>query len=232
MAPPPKTDDPEWKIFEKDVAALVETLDPSAHVQHDVKRTGLASGRTRQMDVVVTGTIGDSKMEVAVECKHNKTEPIDIAKVDAFVGKVIDFGSDIGVMCAFGGFDAGARARAAGAHNPRIELRDLGDWPTLTPWQLLTLDFVRDLCPDDSCRGDVLWEDFRSKAGTPVRVGHCDRCGQLVAECEECASRTILEYEDVECDGRCGAEWHLSWGKPEDDEPETVTWVPPYADSP
>jgi hypothetical protein len=217
--------DSDWMTFEKDVAAFVEALDPSCVVTHDVKRLGFASGRKRQMDVVVTGTLGVSKIEVAIECKRNATKTLTIKHIDEFVGKVLDFGADRGVLCAFGGFGAGAVARATGALHPKIELRDLSHWSLLSPWGEIADDFMRDDCPNESCWGEVAWGEFPSEDGKTVKAGYCHSCGSLIAECAQCGEKTSLEFDDMKCDG-CASEWHVLRGGGSDSfEAESVTWT-------
>ncbi len=221
--------DPAWKIFEKDVAAFVAELDDSAVVEHDVKVSGRFSGRKRQIDVRVTGTVGGSTFEVAIECKRNAKKALGIAVVDEFVGKVLDVGVDRGVLYAFGGFDAGAKARAKGSIHPKIELRDLGDRDVdlLQPWADIADDFVRDDCPNPDCWGEITWGDYSSEAGRAVKAGTCDSCGSLVGECAVCGEKTSLDAERTRCDGCWGAAWEVVWSRSDHDGIDFINFVDP-----
>jgi hypothetical protein len=214
--------DPAWKTFEKDVAAFVAAFDPSATVEHDVRRSGRYSGRKRQVDVLVTGTVGDSAIEVAIECKRNTTNKIGIKVVDEFVGKIIDVSADRGVLCAFGGFDKGAVARAKGAVHPKIELRDLSHWDLLPDWSDIAADFLRADCPNSDCWGEISWGDFSDEDGNPVQAGHCESCGSLVGECSICGTKTALELDEMGCDS-CEATWTVTWADYQHDGIEFIT---------
>lgn len=225
--------DPAWKTFENDVADFVAALDGSAVVERDVRRTGVLSARQRQIDVLVTGTVGDSKIEIAIECKRNTTKTLGIKVVDEFVGKVLDVGADRGVLCAFGGFDAGAKARAKGAKHPKIELRDLSDWDLdlHAPWADIADDFVRADCPNTTCWGEITWGDYSDEDGKAVKVGTCDSCGSLIGECSVCGERTSLDFDTVQCDG-CEAEWSVMWSGNDHDGIDCVNLVGPVEHAP
>jgi hypothetical protein len=78
------------------------------------------------------------------------------------VGKLHDLEADIGVLCAWGGFGAGARARAEGATHPRIELRDLADLEALQEWPEVARRLLRErACPNPNCWDDVALHEWR-----------------------------------------------------------------------
>jgi len=222
--------DPAWKNFEKDVTDFVTALDESALVEHDVKRPGVFSGRKRQIDVLVTGSVGDSKIEVAIECKRNATKRLGIKVVDEFVGKILDVGADRGVLCAFGGFDRGAEARAKGATHPKIELRDLSHWDLLRPWADIADEFMRADCPNTHCWGEISWGDYSDEYGKPVQAGHCESCGSLIGECSVCGEKTSLEFDEMQCDG-CEAQWSVVWSDNKHDGIDAITLTDPAEDA-
>ena len=61
---------PQWRAFELSVAEIVARMDLDAVVRHDVTLTGKVSGVARQVDVLVTGSIGGQTMSIAIECKQ------------------------------------------------------------------------------------------------------------------------------------------------------------------
>lgn len=100
----------DWRDFEKLVARIQEQLAPSSNVRHNEKMRG-ASGRLRQLDVTIRQSIGLCRVLIVIECRKHK-RPVGIEKVEAFVSKLRDIGSNQGVMISSSGFDAGARAIA------------------------------------------------------------------------------------------------------------------------
>ena len=94
------------------------TYDNDAIVTHNVKREGVISGRSRQIDALVGGSVGFSDVEVVIECKRNTSGVLRIGIVDEFVGKLLDLGVGHGVLCAWGGFTSGARARRSDILQP------------------------------------------------------------------------------------------------------------------
>lgn len=102
---------PLWARYELDVANFIAKLDPATDVKHNEKLVGRQSGRQRQVDVLVTGSVGGQQFTTAIECKRYM-KPIGIGTVDEFAGKLADIGVDRGVLYAFSGFGAGALRRA------------------------------------------------------------------------------------------------------------------------
>lgn len=50
----------EWRMFELQVARIVERLDPDADVKHNVQVQGLLSKTGRQVDVLIRGAISQA----------------------------------------------------------------------------------------------------------------------------------------------------------------------------
>jgi hypothetical protein len=201
---------PLWLKYEKDVEQLVQGSDPNASVQHDVKLTGKCSGRERQVDVFVKGTIAGSEFAIAVECKRY-SRPIGIGAVDEFAGKLVDLGVDRGVLYAFSGFGAGATARAMGAHQPKIEIRDMGGARGLIPWPQRIPEFLGfGDCPNPNCyTGDVTWVSWAQADEQTVEAGSCPTCGTWAVRCSNCGDISVFFIEEVEC--WCGATYELDW---------------------
>ncbi|GAA3598649.1 restriction endonuclease [Kribbella ginsengisoli] len=194
---------PAWEQFELTVAELAAGYDSDAVVTHNVKQPGRVSRRRRQIDALVVGTVGFSETKVAIECKRNTTKKLGIDVVDQFVGKLLDIDADKGVLCAWGGFDAGAQARASGAAHPRIELRDLGDLEELKRWRLKARQFLRErACPNPNCLDDVALHEWPAEAdGIATVAGTCGSCGTLTAECPECGEVSGIDIGTTDCWG-------------------------------
>ncbi len=114
----------QWRLFEREVARVLAELDPSARVQHDARIRGRLSETTRQIDALITSDIVGHAVTLVAECKRY-TRPVGIGLVDEFIGKLLDVGASAGIMYAFDGYTSDAKARATGARNPAIELRQL-----------------------------------------------------------------------------------------------------------
>ncbi|MDP1701298.1 MAG: restriction endonuclease [Aestuariivirga sp.] len=94
------------------VARIQQQLAPNAEVLHDVKLDGRSSKRTRQVDVLVTQSIGQYKIQIVIECK-DYAKPVDVKGVEEFYGLLSDVGAQRGVLVCPKGFSAAAKTRAA-----------------------------------------------------------------------------------------------------------------------
>ncbi|MFF3555339.1 restriction endonuclease [Streptomyces tsukubensis] len=108
-----------WQEYEQEVAALVDSLDPGSVVQHNRLALGRISGVQRQLDAVVEGHIAGQHLSIVIEAKLHRRR-VSIGVVDEFIGKMLDVGSDRGVLYAAGGFTDGALSRASNARNPGV----------------------------------------------------------------------------------------------------------------
>lgn len=193
--------DPEWLTFEKDVKDLLASKDPDATVKHNVKRVG-KSGRTRQIDTLVTGEVCGEVVEIGVEAKRYKGK-VGIIVVDGFVGKCLDTGVDKGVLYSHKGFDAGAVARAAIADHPKIVLRELPEVADedhledlLPPWSDFVDEFLGvEACPVGGCYGEVWVRGDLGWSG-----GVCDSCGTAAGYCKDCGGMSVLSNDMQPCD--------------------------------
>lgn len=199
---------PAWLQFEKDVESHIAARFEDVNVTHDSKMLGRISGRQRQVDVLVEGTFAGSRIQVVVECKRNASKPLVIGVVDAFAGKLQDIGAEKGVLWAFGGVDSGARARAEGAINPRIEVRTLDDF--LSSHEIPDEFFNPADCPNPNCwGGEVGWHDLTAQeSNREFEAGYCESCGTHAGKCPECGEITVLDWDGMPCDG-CGAHWSV-----------------------
>ena len=220
---------PEWRQFELDVAELTRQMGPDAApmVEHNQFLTGRISSRPRQVDVLVSGSIHGSRQTIAIECKSSRN-PLQIADVDEFAGKLSDLGVDTGVLYAAGGYSAGAKARAAGASQPRIELRSLAPALPNPPWQSGLPELFTGFgdCPNDNCyTGDISWRPWPQEDGHIVEAGSCDICGTWAVRCSECGSANGFLSDEVDCDG-CDRRYQLTWDRKGSDVADVVLLTP------
>ena len=98
------------RVVEQIVAAMHELNGVRVDRNVFLKGAGL---RKREVDVLVSGSLGGYAVRVAIECK-NERRPIGVQKMDAFVGKLMDIGipSQHGVFVSTSGYTSGALARA------------------------------------------------------------------------------------------------------------------------
>ena len=193
---------PEWKQFEAQVARLVDSLDEGSLVENDKNVRGKISGRQRQIDVLVTGSLAGMPIQVVFECKHYG-RAVGIGVVDELVGKLADLGVGHGVLVSTNGFTAPASDRAKHSVTPKIETRSID----LEPWDEDTVDdfddFLHHDCPNPLCvLGSVSWHQMKASNGDFIDLGYCDRCTALAVRCTLCED--VLELESgVEACG-CG----------------------------
>jgi hypothetical protein len=189
---------PEWLRYERDVRDLVDTIDGS-RVTHNVKSEGIISGTTRQIDVLVDGTVVGSPIRIVIECKHY-AKPLGIGKIDEFAGKLADLHADRGIIYGLNGVTAAARARADGAY-PAIEIRELTvAAPPPRPWPEYVSDaFKLGDCENPNCiGGDVSWQNWPQADGSSLKAGACWVCGTWSVECE-CGEATNFVTDEETC---------------------------------
>lgn len=195
--------DPEWKIFEKDVANLVARLDTgTSSVTHDARLMGVNSKVERQVDVLVEGTLNSMPISIAIECKKYGRS-IDVGDVDAFIGKLHDLAVDKGSFYIYNGASAGARTRASSARHPAVILRENAGEEVLDDWDEILPD-----CPAENCYGGLIrWTSSKQPAGgEDVEWGYCESCGTASLRCRDCGE---IEIADAgECFS-CGAAYDL-----------------------
>ncbi|MFC9294387.1 restriction endonuclease [Streptomyces sp. NPDC057011] len=113
------TPDPDWRVYEKAVAAHISRLDPGLNVEHDQRLPGLLSGRLRQIDVLVRTVIAGETILIVYECKHFR-RPVGLATVEEFIAKLEDVGANQGVLFVSGGLTEAAVRRLENTTLPRV----------------------------------------------------------------------------------------------------------------
>lgn len=112
-----KNSSPLWRTYGEQVAELVASLDGNAEVIHDKRVEARLSKAMRQVDVWVCGKLIGQEIIIAVECKF-VSRPLSIGGVDEFAGKLLDLGTDRGVLYSASGLTPNALWRAQMAANP------------------------------------------------------------------------------------------------------------------
>ena len=133
---------PKWKKFEELVAEVQKRLSPNAQVKHNDKIRG-KSGALRQVDVSVRETIGQFQILVVIECKDQK-DPVDLPKIEQFMGLVQDIGANKGAVVSASGFTSTAINKGTDAGLNLYRLVDMGEheWKTFVTISVLC-DFRR-----------------------------------------------------------------------------------------
>src|SRR5258708_22042290 len=92
------------------------------------------SGVARQIDTLITGTVGAFEIRIIVDSK-NYSHPVDLNDVESMAGMVLDVGANLGVIVCPTGFTDGAKKRAESAGVQLYEIYDqtLGNTNTFIP---------------------------------------------------------------------------------------------------
>ncbi len=229
---------PAWKVYELDVQKHLKSIDRLAKIEHNVKREGQASKALRQIDVLAENTVVGEAMRIVVECKAYKN-PLDVGKVDEFVGKLMDVRANLGLLYAVNGVTPAARRRAENSHLPQVRIRDIShitsdvaseqtpsptqsvvledDWPIIAAEAL-----GYEKCPSGTCEPGVAALYEWAPGG--IEAGRCDSCGSLVMKCQECECLNLVEVGTNSC-YCCDAEYHV--GHDGKGEPTDIAWVRP-----
>ena len=138
----------KWQEFEALIATLQKQTAANATVASNQRIKG-RSGRTRQIDIIISQKVGLYPVLIAVECKRYK-RPVGIEKVEAFVTKLRDIGASQGVMISNTGFDAGAKAIAKDNLVTLLSYREaeLVDWHSVVgsgAWLSLVVTHAADI---------------------------------------------------------------------------------------
>ena len=102
----------DWKDYEIYITRHFRRLFPSASIRHNVKRIGLISGTSRQIDMLIEQRIAGFDLAIVVDCKYfNKN--VDITTVESFLGFLRDLKASKGVLITNRGYSEAAEKRAS-----------------------------------------------------------------------------------------------------------------------
>lgn len=185
--PEPGTPEPEWKSFERAVAAFLQSLEPGAHVEWNTRKPDAHTGRPRQRDVSVSARVAGIPVRIFVSCK-DLSRKINELDVDHFNGEFISSRAHVGVLYSSSGFAQQAieKARVLGITCCRLYQHEPPDVPevlffTTYLWRRRAQIIVTEGLDRHP---DVLWRDLFNlvdKDGTLL--------DQLVSACATAAER-------------------------------------------
>jgi hypothetical protein len=103
------------RLVEEIIARLHEL--PDLEIATNVRLPGLRGGRSREIDLVLSGIVAGYPVRLAFECK-NYAVRVGVQRIDEFIGKLLDVGipPQLGIFVCVKGYTSGAlrRAEAAG----------------------------------------------------------------------------------------------------------------------
>lgn len=118
--------DPKWKRFEKLVVNLQKEMSPDAEITLNDKVLGRQTGIKREIDISIRKIVGQFEILIVIDCK-DYAKPIDVKKVEEFLGLVNDIGANKGAIVSASGFSKAAKTRAQGAGVDVYSLVDAED---------------------------------------------------------------------------------------------------------
>jgi hypothetical protein len=194
----------QYTRYEQQVARILAGRSENSRPVEKTHLLGKLSQSPRQIDALLTtNPVADRSMNIVIECKFYKRK-VGVGTVDELVGKLLDVGAPLGVLCAPNGFSAPARHRAKNSGAPQIEIFDLlGDEDLEIDIDEVEEQFLKFDCPAIGCDwGDMTWWRMKStETGETVTVGSCSYCGSHATRCEECESEHETDLGMI-CD--CG----------------------------
>jgi Restriction endonuclease len=181
----------QYRRYEEQVARILSSRSEHSQPVEKTHLPGKLSESRRQIDALLsTYPVADGPMYIVIECKYYKRK-IGVGTVDELVGKLLDVGAPLGVLCAPNGFSKSARRRAKNSGTPQVEIFDLlGDEDLEIDIDEVEEQFLKFDCPAlGGDWGDMTWWQMRStETGETLTVGSCSYCGSYSTRCEECES--------------------------------------------
>lgn len=195
---------PDWRSYEELIFEKFSEDFPDCRVLFDQKVVGSFSGASRQIDVLIEGSLAGHQIFAVVECKcFNKK--IDIKEVDSFVGFLEDLNANIGIMITNIGYSQAARNRTFGT---KIKL-EIVSWD-----EFQDHEFSWDYCicePEDDFELNLTdwWVDPFSKTvavNEHFDIGLCKLCHSVNVKCKTCSETLYFPHRDgIESEAcRCG----------------------------
>lgn len=125
-----KNNYPDWKDYEKQIFTAIKEEFPKAEVIFNDSIKGKESKTLRQIDVSIRFKENRKSVLGIVECKYFNRR-VDIGKIDALLGKMVDLKASFGLIFTHLGFTKGAEqfAKKVGIgfrHIPFEFLKDFG----------------------------------------------------------------------------------------------------------
>lgn len=101
----------KWKDYEIFITNHFRKLYPNALISYDVKKTGIISNTTRQIDILIEEKVASFDIKIIIDCKFFNKK-VDVKAVDSFVGFLADLKVSKGVMITNKGYTPAALNRA------------------------------------------------------------------------------------------------------------------------
>jgi hypothetical protein len=129
--------------YENGVADVLAYLaGDAALVERNVRMLGRKSGKRRQIDVRVTGTVfGGGDATMVVDCKRY-SKPLDVTHVEKFVGLVEDVGADIGLLVSTVGVSPAAQQYADSVRGVRLDILSVEELAAWSPEGTVHFDYA------------------------------------------------------------------------------------------
>lgn len=132
--------DTEYENGVADILAYV--AGDAAVVERNVKMQGFKSGKKRQIDVKVSGTVfGARGATMVVDCKRY-AKPVDVNNVGMFVGLVEDVCADIGLLVTTVGISQAALRYAQKVRGIQLEILPLEELAAWSPRGTVHFDYA------------------------------------------------------------------------------------------
>ncbi len=103
---------PDWRDYEKQIFSTIKEEFPEANVTFNESIKGAKSSTHRQIDVSIRFKEGSKSILGIVECKYFGRR-VDIGKIDALLGKMLDLNASFALIFTHLGFTNGAEQFAA-----------------------------------------------------------------------------------------------------------------------
>lgn len=134
--------------YENGVADILAFLGgDSVEVARNIRMPGLRSGKARQVDVQVTGTLfGSGTATMIVDCKRY-AKPVNVNHVGTFLGLVEDVGADAGLLVTTIGMSPAAQQYADSVRGIRFDVLSLQELASWSPRGTVHFDYA---VPGDS----------------------------------------------------------------------------------
>lgn len=118
------TEKVSWKQYEAYIFNRLRADFPSGEFAHDVRITGIRTGRLRQIDVLIRSTVAGYPVAIAIDCKCFRRK-VSVKDVEAFLGLLEDVRVSKGIMVTTKGYSDTAVKRAANAGSDlQLEIRE------------------------------------------------------------------------------------------------------------
>ena len=110
-----------WKEYEIYITRHFQKLFPDSKIKHNVRKVGLLSKTSRQIDILISGRISGFELTIIVDCKFF-SKKVDVKAVESFLSFLRDLKASKGVMITNVGYTKAAYNRAT-YDTQDIELR-------------------------------------------------------------------------------------------------------------